>query len=88
MCTLGTLCPGFQRDPVNPALCRHCLHERKQHDAQHNAKDPRVTLAYLGEVMRKLEISVDCSEVRDIDKGEELAELLDLEEGDEDADDE
>lgn len=87
VCTLGTMCPGFQRDPVNPALCRHCLHERKQHDEQHKAGDPRVTLAYLGEVMRKLDISVDCSGVRDIDKEEELVELLNLEEGDEEGDD-
>lgn len=80
VCTLGVMCPGFQRDPVNPALCRHCLHERKQHDGQHNANDSKVSLSYLSQVTQKLEIEVDCSSVPNIDKEEELIEVLELNE--------
>lgn len=76
ICKLGIMCPGYQRDPMNPSLCRHCLHDRKQHDDLHDLRDNRVTLAYLEEVQRKLDISVDCSDIRDIELEEELAEQL------------
>ncbi|TMW57081.1 hypothetical protein Poli38472_003006 [Pythium oligandrum] len=73
ICTIGTVCPGFQRDDINPAMCKHCLHERRKHDYSHS---PSVNLAHLAEVTRKLAIEIDCSSVRDIELEEELADEL------------
>lgn len=79
ICTIGTTCPGFQRDSINPVMCKHCMHERRKHDDLHKESDRRGTiphLRYLEEVVGKLAVTVDFSEVPDIALEEALeAEL-------------
>ncbi|DAZ98262.1 TPA: hypothetical protein N0F65_008947 [Lagenidium giganteum] len=76
ICTIGTMCPGFQRDNINPAMCTHCMHERRKHDDLHKQNDRKVTLSYLNEVLDKLGLVLDYSSVPNIDQEETLeAEL-------------
>lgn len=80
ICTIGTTCPGFQRDSINPAMCKHCMHERRKHDVLHSDRDRRATkphLQYLEDVIAKLGVSIDFSEVADIDAEEALEAELD-----------
>ncbi|GAB9464372.1 hypothetical protein Gpo141_00001803 [Globisporangium polare] len=80
ICTIGTVCPGFQRDSINPAMCKHCMHERRKHDVLHKENDRRGTkghLAYLLEVIGKLGVMVDFGQVPDIKLEESLEEELD-----------
>lgn len=80
ICLIGTVCPGFQRDSINPAMCKHCMHERRKHDVLHKENDRRGTkthLEYLREAIRKLGVTIDFSEVPDIDSEESLEAELD-----------
>ncbi|KAJ0408174.1 hypothetical protein ATCC90586_006484 [Pythium insidiosum] len=76
ICKIGTVCPGFQRDPINPSMCKHCMHERRKHDDQHNERDRRCTLQYLYEVISKLGVTIDYSKIPGIELEEELEEEL------------
>ncbi|RLN67355.1 hypothetical protein BBJ28_00022688 [Nothophytophthora sp. Chile5] len=81
ICTTGLICPGFQQDNDNPTLCRHCMHESRKHQDRHKERDRTVTLAYLTDVVAKLGITIDFSDVPDIELEEDLeAELDELEE--------
>lgn len=76
-CKIGTICPGYQRDPINPAMCKHCMHERRKHNDLHNERDTKhVTMEYLMAVITKLGIEMDYSSIPDIDKEEELEQAL------------
>lgn len=80
ICTINTVCPGFQRDAINPAMCKHCMHERRKHDLLHSDRDRRPTkphLQYLDAVVAKLGVSIDFSGVRDIEAEEALEAELD-----------
>lgn len=80
LCTIGTTCPGFQRDAINPAMCRHCMHERRKHDVLHSTADKRGGtkrhLAYLLQVAAKLDVVVDMTSVADIALEEALEDEL------------
>ncbi|GLD96464.1 hypothetical protein PINS_up005147 [Pythium insidiosum] len=76
ICKIGTICPGFQRDPINPSMCKHCMHERRKHDDQHNERDRKCTLQYLYEVISKLGVTIDYSSIPDIELEEQLEEEL------------
>ncbi|RLN88978.1 hypothetical protein BBJ28_00016949 [Nothophytophthora sp. Chile5] len=81
ICTTGLICPGFQQDSDNPTLCQHCMHESRKHQDRHKERDRTVTLAYLTDVVAKLDITIDFSDVPDIELEEDLeAELNELEE--------
>lgn len=80
ICTIGTVCPGFQRDNINPAMCKHCMHERRKHDVLHKENNRRGTkahLEYLLEVIDKLVVTIDFTQVPDIELEESLEEELD-----------
>ncbi|KAE9029883.1 hypothetical protein PF011_g863 [Phytophthora fragariae] len=72
ICTTGLICPGFQPNSENPTLCKHCMHENRKHQDQRKAHDRTVTLAYLTQAVEKLGITVDFSEIPDIELDEEL----------------
>ncbi|KAL3663502.1 hypothetical protein V7S43_011390 [Phytophthora oleae] len=72
VCTTGLICPGFQPNNENPTLCKHCMHDNRKHQDQHKAHDRNVTLAYLTQAVEKLNISIDFSDIPDIELEEEL----------------
>ena len=63
---------------MNPALCKHCMHERKQHDALRQVSDYQNTsLEYLLQVVEKLEIEIQYEgQVADVELEEMLVEEL------------
>ncbi|KAG7381054.1 hypothetical protein PHYPSEUDO_006488 [Phytophthora pseudosyringae] len=80
ICTMGLICPGFQPNTENPTLCKHCMHDNRKHQDQHKAHDRNVTLAYLTQAAEKLGITVDFSDIPDIELEEELELELEDEE--------
>jgi alpha-tubulin suppressor-like RCC1 family protein len=65
LCKHGLVCPGFQKNQANPAICLHCMHERKQHDDLHLVTTS--TLSYLLQVIDKLKIEMDFSKIKEIE---------------------
>ncbi|KAG1708906.1 hypothetical protein DVH05_022538 [Phytophthora capsici] len=80
ICTTGLICPGFQPNTENPTLCKHCKHDSRKHQDQHKANDRKVTLAYLTQAAEKLNISIDFSDIPDIELEEDLEFELEEEE--------
>ncbi|KAG2777496.1 hypothetical protein JG687_00006391 [Phytophthora cactorum] len=72
ICTMGLICPGFQPNSENPTLCKHCMHENRKHQDQYKIHDKKVTLAYLTQAVEKLGITVDFSDIPDVELEEEL----------------
>ncbi|KAG3116771.1 hypothetical protein PI124_g4708 [Phytophthora idaei] len=72
ICTMGLICPGFQPNSENPTLCKHCMHDNRKHQDQYKIHDKKVTLAYLTQAVEKLGITVDVSNIPDIELEEEL----------------
>lgn len=72
ICTTGLICPGFQSNNENPTLCKHCMHDNRKHQDQLKAHDRNVTLTYLTQAVEKLGITVDFSEIPDIELEDEL----------------
>ncbi|KAG6969152.1 hypothetical protein JG688_00005453 [Phytophthora aleatoria] len=72
ICTMGLICPGFQPNSENPTLCKHCMHDNRKHQDQYKIHDKKVTLAYLTQAVEKLGITVDFSDIPDVELEEEL----------------
>ncbi|CAK4072794.1 unnamed protein product [Aphanomyces euteiches] len=58
-CKIASVCPGFQRDDADPALCRHCLHLKPQHNDQRRESNKALTLDYLEGVLEVLQVDMD-----------------------------
>ncbi|CEG44962.1 hypothetical protein F444_01327 [Plasmopara halstedii] len=77
ICTTSLICPGFQPNPDNPTLCKHCIHDQHKHHGQLQASDSHVTLPFLTQSVEKLGIQIDFSHIADIGLEDELEALLD-----------
>ncbi|OQR84642.1 hypothetical protein ACHHYP_13123 [Achlya hypogyna] len=58
VCALASACPGFQRDNIDPALCRHCLHDKHKHTLLYNDRDKAVKLEALRHVLVLLGVAL------------------------------
>ncbi|ETL49244.1 hypothetical protein, variant 1 [Phytophthora nicotianae] len=72
ICAVGLVCPGFQPNSENPTLCKHCMHDNRKHQDQYKIHDKKITLTYLTQAVEKLGITVDFSDIPDIELEEEL----------------
>ncbi|ETO84808.1 hypothetical protein F444_01327 [Phytophthora nicotianae P1976] len=72
ICAVGLVCPGFQPNSENPTLCKHCMHDNRKHQNQYKIHDKKITLTYLTQAVEKLGITVDFSDIPDIELEEEL----------------
>lgn len=65
-CKIEKGCPGFQRDQARPKLCKHCLHDRRKHDAHRKLEgnEHLYTYEYILEVMTILEVKLNFSSIR------------------------
>ncbi len=58
-CKVAGVCAGFQRDEIDPDLCKHCLHEKAKHVVLYHEQDKQVTLESLQLVVNRLQIDLD-----------------------------
>ncbi|KDO22060.1 hypothetical protein SPRG_12047 [Saprolegnia parasitica CBS 223.65] len=57
-CTVPGTCAGFQRDDVDPILCRNCLHSKVSHTLLYNERDKAVDLDGLRRVAALLDLAL------------------------------
>jgi len=60
-CKIADVCPGFQKDDIDPSVCRHCLHQQKKHSVLYRENDNRLALDYMLQLLQRLQIQVDFS---------------------------
>ncbi|ETW00260.1 hypothetical protein, variant [Aphanomyces invadans] len=58
-CSIATVCPGFQRDEIDPQLCKHCLHVKQNHNAQHRESNKALSLDALLGLLHQMQIADD-----------------------------
>ncbi|OQR96195.1 hypothetical protein THRCLA_07347 [Thraustotheca clavata] len=57
-CTIPTACIGFQKDDVDPLLCRHCLHDKHKHTLLYNERDYANTLIDVETILSALHVEL------------------------------
>ncbi|KAF0698663.1 Aste57867_10757 [Aphanomyces stellatus] len=58
-CQIAGVCPGFQRDEIDPALCKHCLHAKHVHNGQHREANKKITLDDVLALLDRLSVELD-----------------------------
>ncbi|ETV64248.1 hypothetical protein, variant 2 [Aphanomyces astaci] len=58
-CPIAGVCPGFQRDEIDPQLCQQCLHIKQSHDGQHRESNKAMGLDELRVLLERLHVTDD-----------------------------
>ncbi|RLN90884.1 hypothetical protein DYB28_003504 [Aphanomyces astaci] len=58
-CPIAGVCPGFQRDEIDPQLCQQCLHIKQSHNGQHRESNKAMGLDELQVLLERLHVTDD-----------------------------